>query len=541
MTAAFPLAQHTYPVLTIFSVFVASALLLSVWVTSDRATTRDFYVSDGRLTSVRNGLALFGAYMSAATLLGTPGLIALVGYDGIPYLLGPTVACLVILLLVAEPYHTMGRFTVGDTLAHRLRPRPVHRAAGVATLAISLMYLVAQLVGAGALAAPILGIDGPGARQATVACLGVLMILYLLIGGMRATTVIQAAKALVMLGGGAVLSVAVLARFHGDPMALLSAAAHHSGLGDRFLRPGVVYGNTAASELDAFSLQLAALLGAAGLPHLLMRINAVPDARAARRSVQWATVLTTVFCLMAGVLAFGATALLGPKAITADNPSGNTAVLLTAERLGGTLLLTVVTCVAFITILAVVSGVTLAAATSLSHDLYGAVLRRGRASDGSELVVARLAILLIGTAATAGSMFADGLNIAFMAALAFVVAASAVLPALLYGFYWRRFTTRGATWSIYGGLGCALLLVALSPEISGNPAALLPHLDFAVIPLRNPAVISVPTGFLLGWLGSVLDRREPGGAGYAETDVRILAAVPAGPDQAFRDAGGATR
>jgi cation/acetate symporter len=531
VTIALPLADSdSFPVFVVFAGFVASTLLLAIWVTSDRVTPGDFYISDGQLTPARNGIALFGDYMSAATLLGSPGVIALTGYDGIPYLLGPIVAWIVMLLLIAEPYHSTGRFTIGDSLARRLRSRPVHRAAGVAALVICLVYLVAQMVGAGALAAPILGMDGQGARQVIVASLGILMIIYVVIGGMRAATVVQLVKAVILLGGGGFLALRVMSEFSWNPASLLSGAAGHSGLGDAFLQPGVRYGDDGVGKLDSLSLQLAVLLGAAGLPHLLMRLGSVPTARAARGSVQWATYLTLAFCLLAGVLGFGAVALLGRGAITADSASGNSATLLLAEFLGGAFLLTLISCVAFTTILAVVAGIVLAASTALAHDLYQIGFRNGKASEKSELLVAKGSVVLIGGTATALSMYAQGLNISFLVGLAFAVAASAILPALLYSMYWKGFTTRGALWSIYGGLLSSATLVLLSPSLSGGPAALLPDADFTLFPLSNPALVSVPLGFLLGWLGSVLDPGEAGGAEFTEAEVRILAGAGAVPE-----------
>ncbi|MFG2859167.1 cation acetate symporter [Streptomyces sioyaensis] len=501
---------HHYAVLVVFLFFVVGALFLSVWAASYRDTTSDFYIGGGRLTATRNGLALFGDYMSAAALLGNPGLLALNGYDGIPYVLGPAVAWTVIGLLVAERFHATGRFTVGDSLADRLRPRSAHLAAGIATVVVCLMYLVAQLVAAGALAAPILGVHGTTAERVVIVSLGSLMILYVIIGGMPATTMVQCFKAVIMLAGGTVAALMVLARFRWNPGALLDTAAHRSGHGDAFLRPGVRFGSAVASKLDSLSLQLTLVLGAAGLPHLLMRIHTVSTARDVRRSIRWATALICSFALIGGVLGIGAAAVLGPHRIFTDSPSGNTAVLLLASDLGGSLLVTLLACVAFATILAVVAGVTLTAATALAHDLYGGVIVRGAISQRRELVVARAAVLLIGVVATALSLFARDLSISFLIGLAFAVAASAILPALLYRLYWKGFTTRGANWSVYGGLFSCLLLIALSPQVSGTPSAMLPHADFAAFPLRNPGLVTVPFGFFLGWLGSVLDRRGEG-------------------------------
>ncbi|WP_371572683.1 cation acetate symporter [Streptomyces sp. NBC_01314] len=497
--------------LPVFFVFLVCALFLVMWAGPQRGTVTEFYVSDGLLKPAHNGVALFGDVMSAAALLGSPGLIALTGYDGTLSVLGPAVSWIVILLLVAERYHSTTEFTIGDRLARRLRSRPVHLAAGVATLLVCLLYLIAQLVGASALTVGILGSAGRGMEGAVSVGLGALMILYIVLGGMRAATLVQTVKAVMLMGGGIALALLVLARFDFNPGALLSAAAKGSGHGDDFLSPGLRFGG-GATKLDSLSEQMALLIGAAGLPHLLMRISTVPTPSGARRSVQYAALMTVVFYLAAGVLGFGAAALVGTQVIEGDNPSGNTAVLLLAANIGGSFLLTVVACVAFATVLAVVAGVTLAAATSLAHDVYGAFITRGTASGERELFVARVAAVAIGTTATLLAVFARSLNVSFLIGLAFAVAASAIVPALLYGMFWKDFTTRGATWSIYGGLLTSVVLVGLSPQVSGSATALLPHLDFSVFPLRNPGLVAIPAGFLLGWLGSVL----PGSAGRAD-------------------------
>ncbi|WP_200305831.1 solute symporter family protein [Streptomyces adelaidensis] len=499
--------------LPVFFVFLVCALFLVMWAGPQRGTVSEFYVSDGILKPAHNGVALFGDVMSAAALLGSPGLIALTGYDGTLSVLGPAVSWIVILLLVAERYHSTTEFTIGDRLARRLKSRPVHLAAGVATLLVCLLYLIAQLVGASALTVSILGTAGEGMEQAVSIGLGALMITYIVLGGMRAATLVQTVKAVMLVGGGAGLAVLVLARYDFDPGALLSAAARGSGHGEDFLSPGIRFGDAGPMGLDSLSEQLALLIGAAGLPHLLMRIGTVSTPSGARRSIQYAAQLTCVFYLAAIVLGFGAAALVGTDAIAANNPSGNTAVLLLAANLGGSLLLTLVACLAFATVLAVVAGVTLAAATSLAHDIYGAFITRGTVSGERELFVARVAAVVVGTTATMLAVFARSLNVSFLVGLAFALAGSAIVPALLYSMFWKGFTTRGATWSIYGGLVTSVVLVCLSPQVSGSPTALLPHLDFAVFPLRNPGLVSIPAGFLLGWLGSALSgpaaRTEP--------------------------------
>lgn len=525
MTAAQTLSAGAgFPVFVIFVTFVCCALFLAILVTTHRVTPGDFYIGDGRLTPLQNGIAIFGVYLSAATLFGSPGRIALTGFDGIGYLLGPIVGMVLVLLLIAEPYHSTGRYTIGDNLGRRLGTRSVHVAAGLATLVICVVYVIAQLVGAGALAAPITGLRGDGARALMVCSLGLLVILYAAIGGMRATTLIQVFKGVIMLGGGAALTVLVMSRVGWDPATLLSRAATHSGLGDDFLRPGVSHGNQLVGELDSLSVQLSVCIGAVGMPHVLMRLRTVPTARSARRSVEITAWLSLAFCLMVGIIGFGAAALLGRNAIVADNDTGNTAVLMLAESLGA-VFVTMISCIAFTTILAVVSGLVLTASAALAHDIYQVGIMNGKASEKSELLVARGTVVLVGLTATVLSLYAQAEGISFLVGLALAVAGSAILPALLYTMFWSRFTTRGALWSTYGGLIFSVLLVVFSPAVSGTPTALLPDQDFAFFPLSNPAVVSIPLGFLLGWLGSALDPRRPDEARYAATEISVLADV----------------
>ncbi|MFF9410364.1 cation acetate symporter [Streptomyces anandii] len=531
-TTALTSTNSHFPVFAVFVTFVCCALFVTVLVTTDRTTPRDFYIGDGRLTPVRNGIAIFGVYLSVETLLGAPGRIALTGYDGIGYLMGPIVGIAVVLLVIAEPYHSISRYTVGDSLGRRLRTRSVHVAAGIATLGICLVYLIAQLVGAGALAAPILGLEGSGARAVMVGSLGVLVIIYAALGGMWATTAIQVVKGVLLLAGGGLSAVLIMSRVGWDPSNLLSQAADHSGLGDAFLRPGTSHTDTAVDKLDSLSVQLAVFIGAVGMPHVLMRLRAVSTARAARRSVEIAAWLTLAFCLMAGLIGFGAATLLGRAAIITDNPTGNTAVLMLAKFIGGAFLITLISCLAFATVLAVVSGLVLTASAALAHDIYQVGLMRGKASEKSELLVARIALVLVGLVGIGLSLYAQAQSISFLVGLALAIAGSAILPAVLYNMYWRRFTTRGALWSVYGGLLSSVLLVVFSPVLSGSPTSLLPDLDFAVFPLTNPAVVSIPLGFLLGLLGSVLGSRKSDGTEYAETEAGVLADVADGAPEA---------
>ncbi|MEU6120283.1 cation acetate symporter [Streptomyces sp. NPDC047123] len=521
--------DHQTLALLLFGAFVAVTLAITTWASRNRHGSAEEFYAGGRLFSpMENGFAIAGDYMSAASFLGISGLIALFGYDGLLYSVGFLVAWLVVLFLVAELVRNCGRFTLGDVVAARMKERPVRIASGTSSVTVSVLYLVAQMVGAGSLVALLLGGTGEAAQTWTVIGVGALMVIYVSLGGMRATTWIQIVKAVLLMGGAIALTVLVLVRFHGDFNQLLTTAADRSGHGDRFLSPGLRYGGDWTSRLDFISLGLALVLGTAGLPHILSRFYTVPTARAARRSVVWSIGLIGSFYLMTIVLGFGAAALVGPDAVRGSNAAGNTAVPLLALDLGGganstggTVLFAVVAAIAFATILAVVAGITLASSASVAHDLY-ASLRRRDAKPRSEVAVARVAAAGIGVVAIGLGLLARDLNVAFLVGLAFAVAASANLPVLLYSLFWRNFTTRGAVWSVYGGLLPALVLVVLSPVVSGGPNSLFPGVDFQYFPLENPGLVSVPLGFLAGWFGTVTSREVADEAKHAETEVRSL-------------------
>ncbi|MCP3818561.1 cation acetate symporter [Streptomyces sp. A3M-1-3] len=522
-------SDHQTLALLLFSAFIAVTLAITTWVSRNRRGSAEEFYAGGRLFSpMENGFAIAGDYMSAASFLGISGLIALFGYDGLLYSVGFLVAWLVVLLLVAELVRNCGRFTLADVVAARMTERPVRIAAGTSAVTVSVLYLVAQMVGAGSLVALLLGGTSEAARTWTVVGVGALMVIYVSFGGMRATTWIQIVKAVLLMGGAIALTVLVLVRFHGDFNQLLVSAADRSGHGKDFLAPGLKYGGDWTARFDFISLGLALVLGTAGLPHILSRFYTVPTARAARRSVVWAIGLIGSFYLMTIVLGFGAASVVGPDEVRASNAAGNTAVPLLALDLGGgpgstggTVLFAVVSAIAFATILAVVAGITLASSASVAHDLY-ASLRRRHAKQHSEVAVARAAAVGIGAAAIGLGLLAQDLNVAFLVGLAFAVAASANLPVLLYSLFWRGFTTGGAVWSVYGGLVPAVLLVLFSPVVSGSPDALFPGVDFHVFPLQNPGLVSIPLGFLAGWIGTVTSHELPDEAKHAETEVRSL-------------------
>ena len=525
--------SHQTLTLLLFSAVVVATLAITSWAGSRRRGSAEEFYTGGRLfTPMENGFAIAGDYMSAASFLGISGLIALYGYDGMLYSIGFLVAWLVVLLLVAELVRNCGRFTLADVVAARVRERPVRIALGASSVTVSVLYLIAQMVGAGSLVALLLGSGGGAAHTWTVLGIGALMVIYVCCGGMRATTWIQIVKAVLLMGGALALTALVLVRFGGDLGSLLTSAAERSGHGKDFLAPGLLYGGEGwTSRFDFISLGLALVLGTAGLPHILARFYTVPTARAARRSVVWSIGLIGSFYLMTIVLGTGAAALVGTDAVRRSSPAGNTAIPLLSMELGGgagstggAALSAVAAAVAFATILAVVAGITLAASAAVAHDLYASLKKRRTPAEGGrrEVGVARIAAAVVGAVAIGLSLLAQELNVAFLVGLAFAVAASANLPVLLYALFWRRFTTRGAVWSVYGGLLPAVALVALSPVVSGTPRALFPGVDFAYFPLENPGLVSIPLGFLAGWLGTVTSRERPDEARHAESEVRSL-------------------
>ncbi|MFI0372864.1 cation acetate symporter [Actinomadura sp. 1N219] len=528
---------------------------ITVWARANTRGADDFYAGGRTFSGPQNGIALAGDYMSAASFLGIAGIIALSGYDGFLYSIGFLVAWLLALLL-AELMRNAGRFTMGDVLSRRVRRQaPVRRAAAVSTVTVSVFYLLAQMVGAGALVSLLLGIhrgerflgmSADAAETVTIVVVGALMIFYVAYGGMKGTTWVQIIKSGLLTAGAAVLAALVLGRFGFDVSAVLGSAADASGQDEAFLRPGLRYGQdvpgdayqTIVNKLDFISLALALVLGAAGLPHIVTRFFTVPDGPTARRSVSWSIGLVGVFYLMTPLLGFGAAALVGRDEIVAQDPSGNTAVPQLAhaagEQLGGHLagdvLLAFVGAVAFATILAVVSGLVLASSTSLAHDYFGQVLMLGRPRESQEVAVARFAAFLVGALAIVLAVVARNLNVAFLVALAFSMAAAANLPAIVLSLFWRRFNSAGVVAGIYGGLISSLVLVVFSPVVSGktDPAtgeslSLFPaHIDFHLFPLENPGIVAIPVGFACAVAGTLFGREKADRERYDDLSVRAL-------------------
>jgi cation/acetate symporter len=445
--------------------------------------------------------------MSAASFLGIAGLVSTTGFDGLIYSTGWLVGWPVVLFLIAEPLRNLGKYTFADVLATRLKQTPVRLAAAVGTLSTVIFYLIAQMVGAGSLIKLMFGLP----YETAVIIVGAAMIAYVLFGGMIATTWVQIVKAALLLGGAFALAMMVLAKFHMNPLELFAAASTKYGAG--VLAPGKLVSN----PLDTISLGMALMFGTAGLPHILMRFYTVPDAKAARTSVFYATGLIGFFYLLTFILGFGAMVLVGPDAIKLIDKGGNMAAPMLAEFLGGTPFLGFIAAVAFATILAVVAGLTLSGAAALSHDIWTSVVRNGQAKPGEEVRVARGATLGLGVIAIILGITFKGQNVAFMVSLAFAIAASANFPALVLSIFWKRCTTTGAVASMVCGTVGTLLLIYFSPVIQVD---ILKH-ESAWFPLKNPAIITIPASFAIGILVSLLTSDAHAAAGY-DASVRAM-------------------
>ncbi|GMA38302.1 solute symporter family protein [Mobilicoccus caccae] len=530
--AAAPTVGNPLINIGIFVLFVVVTLTVVIKVAAGKKTAAEYYTGGAAFSGKQNGVAIAGDYLSAASFLGIAGAIALQGYDGFLYSIGFLVAWLVALLLVAELMRNTGRFTMADVLSFRLRQRPVRMAAATSSLAVSFFYLLAQMAGAGGLVSLLLGVSSLWAQYLVIAVVGVVMIGYVMIGGMKGTTWVQIIKAVLLIAAALIMSIWVLALFGLSINGLFQAAIDNSPkVGEKLVDPGLKYGLSDLTKIDFISLSMALVLGTAGLPHVLIRFYTVPTSKQARKSVEWAIWLIGAFYLFTLVIGYGAAALVGPDRIKAAAGGANSAAPLLAFELGGSVFLGIVSGIAFATILAVVAGLTITTSATFAHDIYNQVIKHGQATQEQEVKVARYAALGGGVIAIVGGILAYGQNIAFLVALAFAVAASANLPTILYSLFWKRFNTRGALWSIYGGLISALGLIIFSPVVSGKPADPItglsssmitnPAIDFHLFPLENPGIISIPLAFFLGWLGSVTSK-EYNEAKYAEMEVRSL-------------------
>jgi cation/acetate symporter len=552
--------------LILFTIIIAITLVITAWASSRNKTKQQFMAADRQITGWQNGWAVAGDYMSAASFLGIAGLIAFNGYDGFMYSVGWLVAYLTVLLLVAEPLRNIGKYTMADVLAFRLQHNSVRAVAAISTLTITIFYMLAQMIGAGSL----INLLIPQITfNAAIVGVGVLMLIYVIFGGMLATTWVQIVKAILLMASAILISFLVMAHFHFSMTEFFAAIANVTGTiknaaGDviatkNFTQPGLLY-HGKWGALGLISLGIALIFGTAGLPHILIRFYTVPSAQAARTSVVWAMVLIGSFYIMTTFLGFGAATLVGKgnigvrvsdpaateyiqkiqaekpeeatklqaqltaKGYIVKTPNTNLAAPLLAEELGGPLFLAFVSAVAFATILAVVAGLTIGASTSFAHDVWFNVIKGGVEDEREQLLVARVTAGIVGLLAILLAIGLKSLNVAFLVGLAFAVAASANVPAILLTLYWKRFNTTGTIVGMITGLVSSLVLIAISPAVMGiDPAtAAVRHVIQAepIFPLDNPAIVSVPLGFIAAILAALSTREKESEDSFAEMSVR---------------------
>jgi cation/acetate symporter len=555
--------------LSMFAVIIGITLAVVVWAAKHTKTAADFYAAGGGITGTQNGWAIAGDYMSAASFLGISGMISLYGYDGFMYSVGWLVAYITVLLIVAEPCRNAGKYTLGDILSFRTDPKPVRAFAAISTVAVSTFYLTAQMVGAGKLMALLVGVP----YKTAIIGVGILMVGYVVFGGMTATTWVQIIKAGLLMSGAALLSVLVLAKAGFNPIFFFDQIVnspdiqdHVSKLvlkdgitltgidaGQRFLEPGLFM----KAPLDQISLGMALVLGTAGMPHILMRFFTVPTAQAARKSVIIAMFIIGAFYVLTTLLGFGAAINVTPQGIISVDPGGNMATLMLAQQLGadiapivGDLFLAFLCSVAFATILAVVSGLVLAASAAIAHDIYVNVIKDGHADQHEQVMAARITSLVVGAVGIFIGLLAEKANVAHLVALAFAVASSGNLPVVVLSLFWRKFNTAGVISGLVVGTVASIGLVMVSPNMTypkvvaagaqkvitameKKQAALLPGaqldekdtkaldkarvdyeknkngksmmgLDAPILKLKNPGIISIPLGFLAAIFGALL-------------------------------------
>ncbi|MBM0067150.1 solute symporter family protein [Alkalicoccobacillus gibsonii] len=501
----------SWMVIALFFLIVGSTLVITYYAAKRTKTASEFYTAGGGLTGWQNGLAIAGDYLSAASFLGIAGAIALFGFDGFFYSIGYLVAYLVVLFIVAEPLRNLGKYTLADMIHARFDARKVRGVAAFSTITIVIFYMIAQLVGAGALIQLLFGINYSWA----VALVGVMMTIYVLFGGMTATSWVQIIKAVLLMVATLVISVMVLFKFNFNILGMFNEMKTVTDNGADFLNPGL----QGRAPLDSISLMLALVLGTAGLPHILMRFFTVRDAKTARSSVVTATWIVGIFYVLTIFLGFGAAAFVGRDAIVAANSAGNMAAPLLAEALGGELFMSFVAAVAFATILAVVAGLVLSGASAFAHDIFNQIIRKGKATEKEQVIAARSASVGVAVFSIILALFAQNMNVAFLVALAFCVAASANLPVIVYTIYWKRFNTSGAIWAMVSGLLTAIILVSISPNVfAADGSAII--IGTPIFPLTNPAIISVPAGFLGGVIGTLLSKQKEDAGKYAEVKVK---------------------
>ena len=528
------LGHPTVPSIVFFFLIVLLTLCITYWAAKKTKTASEYYAAGRSVSAIQNGFALAGDYMSAASFLGIAGLCSLKGYDGMIYATGWLVGWPALMFLIAEPLRNLGKFTFADVVSFRLRQTPVRIASAIGGILTVLFYTIAQMVGSGNLIKMMFGIP----YELAEIIVGCVMLAYVLFGGMLATTWVQIIKAVLLLSGVTVLTALVLAKFDFNPGNIYAAASQQYG--QSALEPGSLVTN----PLDAVSLGLALMFGLLGLPHILMRFFTVPDAKAARVSVLYATGFIGYFYCIIPIVGFGACvllsgtgadgkAILGRELIAGIDKGGNMAAPLLAELLGGTPFLGFIAAVAFATILAVVAGLTLAGASAYSHDIYVSVIKGGRATEKEQVKVAKIATVVFGIAAVCLGILFKGQNVAFMVGLAFAIACSANFPALLLSILWKGFTTKGAVASILVGAFLSVGMIIISPTVWGDvfgntiPGPDGKPVSVGLIALKNPAIISMTSAFLAGWLVSLLSKEPRAQELFEEEKLRTYLGVGA--------------
>lgn len=510
-------------VLVGFLTLIVPILFICVLSGPERDRINDFYTAGRGLKPLRGALVLSGVYLPAAAVLGTTGSVAVFGYDGL-FIALCTVLSLGVLLLLARPLRERGGYTLGDTFALRAPGPGARIATAVVTLSVCVPVLVVQLSGAGVTTTALLGMNGPGAEKTAIVMIGALVVCATVFGGMRGTIVIQVIKTVVLLGSALTVAAVLLHRFHWSADSLIDAAREGSGRPAGYMRPGLRYAasNDPEGTLDFIGLMITVVLGVACLPHVAMQLSTAPDGATARRTVRHSIGIVGTFCLTTALMGLAGAALIGAPAIVAADPGGNsTLLLLTGELAGGSsprtngaLLVVLVSCAVFLTTLAAVASITLAAAGAIAHDLYTKALRRGCTTEGREVAAARLASTGVGILSIVLAVWVQGWNVLFLTTMSLAVAASCLLPALVYSLFWSGYTRTGLLCTLYGGLCCTVGLQISSPVFSGTPLALFPERHIDWFPLETVALVSIPAGFLFGWLGSGAGRRgRKGGQG----------------------------
>jgi len=482
-----------------FFLIIVALTLFVTYIAAKRTTSaKDFYTAGGGLSGWQNGFAIAGDYLSAAAFLGVSGAISLTGFDGFFFSIGYVVANLLLLYVIAEPMRNLGKYTLADMLISRFNEKRVRGAAASGTIVIVIMYMIAQLVGAGALIKLLFGIE----YWIAVTIVGIMMTTYVLFGGMTATSWVQIIKAILLLFGTGLLAGLVFAKFGYSITNMFDTIAKDHG--EKFLIPGIKY----SSPIDSVSMMMALVLGTSGLPHILMRFFTVKDAKTARASISWTTWITTIFFAMTIFLGFGALQFVGIENIMAENKAGNTAAPLLAQYLGGEVLMSFISAVAFATILAVVSGLVLTGASAISHDIYGEIIKNGKLTARQQVAAARSGSISIAVLSIFLALFAQSLNVSFLVSFAFCIGASANLPVIIYTIYWKKFNSTGAVAAITTGVLSCLIFGAMGPNIWSEVPGAAIFVGKPLVDLAVPAVITVPLGFLAGYIGSLIGAKK---------------------------------